>query len=288
MADIKGLMVATPTPFRADGSVDFDWIGRHLAFLRERGADGVVVCGTNGEGQSMSLEERKAVFEVVAASRGSLSFVAGTGCAALPETIELTQAARRARADAVMIIPPFLFKRVSADGLYNYYASILRAVDIPVFLYNIPQVSAIEISDGLVERLLEFPNLIGIKDSAGDADRTRRYCENFPTLDVFYGDDALIRPLSDVAKGGISGIANCLPELVSEAMRACAAGDGAAEQERVNTVARIFERYPVFAANKVVLSLRGFELTHVRPPLVDLSDEQRSSLERDLRSEGLL
>lgn len=289
VAQVKGLLVAIPTPFDENDQIDFDYVARHLGFLRERGADGVVVSGTNGEAASMSLEERKRIIEVVAQHKGSLAAVAGTGCSSLVETIELTRAAEDSGADAAMVVPPFFFRNATVDGLYDYYAAVLGSTALPVYLYNIPALSGIEIREELVIRLLGFANLAGIKDSGGDAARTRRYIEAFPSLDIFYGADRIIEAMAGSgARGSISGIANCFPELISEAMTRCEAGTGTTLQERVNGLTYILDRYPLFAANKFVLSLRGFAYTRVRPPLVDLSHEQQERMERELRSEGYL
>jgi len=289
MLDISGLIVATPTPFNDDGKIDFDYVVRHLDFLRERGVDGVVPSGTNGEGASMSLNERKDLASIVAKNKGNLKVVAGTGCASLPDTIELTKAAQQAGADAALVVPPFFFKTNYPDGLYNYYVAVLSATDLPIFLYNIPQFSAVEITDELVGRLSEFPNLAGVKDSAGNPDRTRRYIDRFSNLAIFYGADRVIEAMAGSgARGNVSGLANAFPELISSAMNFREKRQGSAMQAKVNALADIFDKYPLFAANKYALELRGFPSVHVRPPLLDLTNEQKMQLEKELNAIELI
>ena len=289
MTEVKGLIVAIPTPFDSESAIDFDYVAKHLDFIGKRGANGAVPCGTNGEGSSMTMQERKEMFRVAVENKGDLAVVAGTGCPSLQETIELTKAAEKVGADAALVVPPYFFKNPSVDGLYNYYAAVLKSTDLPIFLYNIPSCSAIEIQDELVERLLEFPNLIGVKDSAGDAERTLRYIKKFPGLRIFYGADRIIEAMAGSGiYGSVSGVANAFPELISEAMKMCEMGQGSEMQARVTRLTYIYDKYPLFAANKTTLKLRGFPYTHVRPPLVDLTPEQEKALAEELRGEDLI
>ncbi len=106
------LFVASLTPFTSPtGGVDHEWIPRHLRWLESHGVDGVVPCGTTGEGPSLSVAERQAVIDTVLAHRGGLRVIPGTGCAALPDTIALTSYAIERGADAALVLPPFYFKK---------------------------------------------------------------------------------------------------------------------------------------------------------------------------------
>lgn len=141
MSEIKGVIVATVTPFTEGGrEVDLDWIPTHLEYLRKNGADAVLITGTNGEGPSLSLAERRSIIDTVLANRGGLGVMVDTGCSALPDTIEISQYALDQGADAVLIVPPFYFKGLSDEGLIEYYGAIFDALpsDGKVTLYNIP------------------------------------------------------------------------------------------------------------------------------------------------------
>jgi len=284
-----GLVTAVLTPFDSGGRIDFDYIARHLEFLCNRGVNGVVVSGTNGESPSMSFSERKELLRFAVENKQGLHVIAGTGCPSLPETIELTRAAQAAGADAALVVPPFFFKDVSVDGLARYYAGLLAAVDLPVILYNIPSCSGVPIIDKLVQRLLGISGFAGIKDTSGDPQRTESFCASFPELVVYNGTDSLINAtINSGVKGTISGIANAFPELISNTIKECAAGGGAELQERVNALGDIYFHYPLFATNKYALHLQGFPLSHVRPPLVDLSPDQMRSFEAALRQQELI
>src|SRR5438128_869657 len=117
MAELKGVLTAIVTPFAKSGELNLTALPPFLEFQRSAGIDGVVVCGTNGEGVSMSVAERKRVLEAVMGLKGSFSVVAGTGAANLPDAIELTRHAGAVGADAVLVLPPFYFKNPSAAGV---------------------------------------------------------------------------------------------------------------------------------------------------------------------------
>ncbi len=108
VAEIGGVIVPTVTPFTEGGErVDLGWIPRHLDYLHRNGADAVLITGTNGEGPSLSLRERKAITDTVLAHRSGLGVMVGTGCSALPDTIELSRYALEQGVDAVLVVPPF-------------------------------------------------------------------------------------------------------------------------------------------------------------------------------------
>jgi 4-hydroxy-tetrahydrodipicolinate synthase len=267
------------TPFSEGGTgIRLDFIPQHLAYLEHRGADGVLALGTNGEGVSMSLEERRDIIDAVLTHRGRLSAFFATGCAALPDTVELSRYAIERGADAVMIVPPFFFKDVSGEGLAAYYAAVLEALppERKVILYNILDASGAEISDALIDALLERApgRLLGVKDTSGDVERTRAYVERYPQLVVYNGSDANLAAALDAGVAGIiSATANVFPDLVAQVIAAHESrGDVAGAQAQLSRVREIIERFPSHSAIKHMLEeIAGLPLTYVRPPLRDLT-----------------
>jgi 4-hydroxy-tetrahydrodipicolinate synthase len=287
-ANLPRVIPAAVTPLTEGGrELMLDFVPQHLSYLEHRNADGVLTLGTNGEGPSLSLSERKQLIDAVITHRGRLRVFAGTGCAALPETIELSRYAIERGADAVMIVPPFYFKDVPAEGLLSYYAQVLEALpaERKVILYNIPGVSGVEITDDLVDALLErnAERVLGIKDTSGDAARTLRYVERYPQLAVYNGSDGTLSQVvgSNIA-GAISGSANVFPDLIAWVLRAHeTGGDVAAAQADVDRVLALIAPYPSHAAIKRLLHLvAGLPLTYVRPPLRELTDDEAAALER--------
>ena len=188
---LRGLLTAILTPFDAQGNLALEHFPALLDFQRKAGVDGVIVCGTNGEGTSLSTSERKQALETVLARGEGLTVIAGTGATSITDAVELTRHAADAGADAVLVLPPFFFKNPDARGVADYFLQVMDAADIPVLLYNIPQHSAVPITDAVLERLIKQPNLAGIKDSAGVWEDTLHYITAYPQLRIFAGSDRL-------------------------------------------------------------------------------------------------
>lgn len=296
MVKIEGTIPAIVTPFTMGGAeVDLDWMPQHLDFLRRRGADGVLVLGTNGEAPSLSMGEKRAVIDAAAAHRGGLSFVVGTGCAALPETIELSRYALERGADALLIVPPFFFKDLSPRGLGRYYEAVFAALppEGRVILYNIPAMSGVEIGDELVDALLAaFPDqLLGIKDTSGQIKQTEHYIRRYPGLCIFSGSDSLVGAGYQAGtKGAISAVANACPDLVAGVRQAYLEGGDVAEaQRRLGVVRGMLRRYPQRGAVKHLVHLvAGLAETWVRPPLIDLTPQEKESLRQEAAGLGLV
>lgn len=288
MSDLPRIVPAAVTPFSEGGErLLLEWIPQHLNYLERRGADGVLALGTNGEGPSLTIRERKDVIDTVLAHRGRLGAFIGTGCASLPDTIELSRYAIEHGADAALVVPPFYFKQIDPQGLIAYYGTLLDALSPvrKVILYNIPDVSGVEISDELVDALVERhpARLLGIKDTSGSVERTRRYVERYPQLAVYSGGDrGLAGALQAGAHGAISGAANVLPDRFAAVVHAHAAGeDLEALQAAVDSIHEAIGGLPSHSAIKHLLHLvAGLPLTYVRPPLRDLTPDEVDVLSR--------
>ncbi len=290
MGKLKGAMTAIVTPFDEAGVLNLGPLEPFLDFQRAAGIDGVVVCGTNGEAVSLTVAERKRYLEAVVERRGSFTVIAGTGAANLPDTIELTIHAGACGADAVLVLPPFFYKNPSAQGVADFFRRVLDASDIPVLLYSIPQQTAVPITDEILALLQGHPRLAGLKDSAGQWERTNALVTGRRDLSILVGSDELLgRALPAGAPGCISGTANSFPELVVEIVRAAErGGDVAAAQARLDAAKSIVLQYPLIGGNKSVLANRGIPRMYVRPPLVNLTESQERELMARLRGEGLL
>lgn len=288
MPNIHGALTATITPFDEDGEIDLNYVTKHLRFQDRSGIHGVVPSGSNGEGPSLSLEERKRLIEHVVANKGKLKVIPGTGCAALPETIELTRFAASAGADAALLMPPFYFKEVRPRGLVEYFRRVLDSASIPMLLYNIPALAGLPIDDELLDALGEHPNLYGVKDSSGEPDRPGEYVRSFPKLTILVGSDHLAeRALQAGAAGSISGLANVFPEPMVELYARFRRGEDTSRlQQKINRYKQIFKKYPARGGSKYTLTLRGFPMTFARPPSVDLTEEEQKALRRELEAEG--
>ncbi len=287
------LFTAILTPFNAQGALELEKIPALFDFQRSAGIDGVVVCGTNGEGTSLSVAERKQVMESAQQHRGSLRIIAGTGAGNLTDTIDLTRHAAEHGAESALVLPPFFFKSPAAQGVANFFRAVLDSSSIPILLYSIPYFTGVPITNEILDLLIDHPNLIGIKDSAGDLNRTQELISRYPHLKVYAGSDYIIGPaLKYGAFGCISGGANAFPELLNDVRNTCklnrSESEQAESQRKLTGMTDICASYPLIATNKTIAALRGVCRISVRPPLIDLTEQEEAQLHRELCSSGYL
>ena len=287
-----GVLTAILTPFDLDGRLMLPWLPSLLDFQRDAGIDGVVVCGTNGEGTSLSVEERKRSIEVVLKHRGDLQVIAGTGATSVTDALDLTRHAADLGVDAALLLPPFFFKNPPISGLADYFLAILDAVEIPILLYNIPQMTSVPITDALLERLAAHPQLAGVKDSAGDWPRTLELIEKYPHLQIFAGSDYLAgQSFGAGGAGCISGGANPFPEIVVAVRDAYDTGDADTvdrAQARLDEMLDVLVRYPFVGASKSILARRGLPRMGVRPSLVNLNADEEAAMLAEFEAAGFL
>ncbi|MBI2305476.1 MAG: dihydrodipicolinate synthase family protein [Chloroflexi bacterium] len=287
---LRGVFPAIVTPFLPRGAgVDVAWIPGHVEYLRRGGVDGLLALGTTGEGPSLSMAERWAIIDTIMACAQGLTVLVGTGCPALPDTIDISRYAWEKGASALLVVPPYYYK--SPPGLYQYYHALLQALpsEAQVLLYNIPSHSGVEIEDKLIDALrVAHPlQLAGVKDTSGQIEKTRHYIQRHPSLATFVGSDELASAaLCSGAVGVISALANLFPGLVAAVYRAHqSGGNTAAAQERLSRARAILAPYPLYSALKWGLVWQaGLPLSHVRPPLSSLTPQQVESLEQEIRA----
>ncbi|GIV98689.1 dihydrodipicolinate synthase family protein [Roseiflexus sp.] len=280
------LFVASVTPFTSpSGAVDHDFIIRHLRWLEAQGVDGVVPCGTTGEGQSLSVAERMAIFDTVMHHRGGLRVFAGTGCAALSDTIILTRYAFERGAEAALVLPPFYFKNLSDAGLLGYYRALCDALPsgARLILYHIPPMSQIPVTPAVIEGLYQsHPHMVyGVKDSSGDPAYLAMLTQRFPTLRVYVGSAALLaQALRDGATGGIFALSNVFPREMRAVMTAhLTGGDVETAQRLVTALSQALKPYGNPPAIKALLArLTDLPRASSRFPLVDLTPDEAETL----------
>lgn len=294
---LDGLMAAQVTPFTASGrDVDVDWIGAHVDWLRRMGITGILTLGTNGEGPSVGLDERRRVVQAVKeASRGvggGLVVVAGATCPSLPDTIRAANDALDAGADAVALLPPYFFKNVDSRGMIDWFSAVIESLpdEGRALLYHIPAQAGISIGEDVLAAVLQrHPDqLIGIKDSGGDAEQTRRYMAQVPAdgpgseFRVMAGSDAAHAALYQAGcVGGVSGMANAVPALVKTIQFAHReGGEPQRPQDQLNELHAILDQFPRVGAMKQLIQITsGLPLTHTRPPYRDLEPAEVKALE---------
>lgn len=286
----EGVFAPIPTPFsQKDKAINFDFIERHLNFLADRNVNGIVVLGTNGEFPSLSIEERKNIIAWIMKFRGGMKVIVQAGSSSFVETVGLCDYAKEMGADGLLISCPFYFKNISDSALIDYFREILIRVHHPIFLYNMPQNTHVTITRHAIEALLPFRHLLGLKDSSGAWEETKSYIESFRSLHVFVGNDSMVTPgLAIGAGGSITAAANAVPELL---VAIYASRNNPQQQQslqqKLTEYRKLLQKYPIHAATKYLLHLRGFEESAVRAPLQNLTESQKREFERDLEKLGI-
>jgi len=288
-----GSLTALVTPMREDGSIDEAAFARLIDWQIAEGTQGIVPVGTTGESPTLSHEEHKRVVELaIAAARGRIPVIAGAGSNSTAEAIGLAQHAKGAGADAVLVVTPY-YNKPTQEGLFRHYTAIADAAEIPVFIYNIPGRSVIDMSVETMARLAAHKNIIGVKDATANLSRpqhTTRACgEDFIQLS---GEDHTALPyLAAGGHGCISVTANVAPRLCAELHAAWAKGDvdGAmAIQARLLPLhdAMFVESNP--GPVKYAASLLGFGTNTVRLPLAPVSEATAARVKAAMVEVGLL
>ena len=286
---IKGLIAPILSPF--DNKLDFNQeLYNQLAKkLLETGCSGLAPFGTTGEALSVSNSERKSALEgLVKFGIDPLKLIPGTGLCNLPDTIDLCRHALDLGCKGVMTLPPFYFKGMSDDGLYDYYVKLIEGINdtnLKIYLYHIPQVSGVGLSIDLVRNLhTEFPdNVIGIKDSSGDWENTKALL-GIKGLIVYPGSELpVIDAIRLGAPGCISATANLNGTDISEVIDFCHVGkweEAEAKHGKVRAVRLMFQDYAPIPAQKALLAKAtgDSEWENLRPPMQPMATDKLDAL----------
>ena len=293
LKELKGSIVALVTPFAEDGSVDFDEMGRLIDFHLENGTDAILVLGTTGESSTMTHEEDDAVCEfAVKRVDGRVPVIAGSGSNCTQTMVEKSLRYQELGADGLLVITPY-YNKANEEGMYQHFKTVLDAVDIPCILYNVPGRTGCSISEGVVARLADHPNALGIKEASGSiayASRIARYLSD--DFLMFSGNDDMVVPLMSLgARGVISVWANVAPKTVHDMVIDWLEGRHEAalkvQLDNLDLVAALFcevNPIPVKAAVEQI----GFAPAYYRLPLAPMAPANLERLKGAMKERGLL
>ena len=293
MERFHGAITALVTPF-VDGKLDEQGLVDLIEYQIENGIHGIVPCGTTGESATLDFDEHKRVIDLtVKTVAGRVPVIAGTGANSTSEAIELTESAKDSGADAVLSVAPY-YNKPSQEGLYQHFKAITDAVDIPMFLYNVPGRTVIHIQPQTVARLAEIPQVIGIKEACGSLEQISdviRFCpEDFILVS---GDDFTSMPTVFVGgKGVISVVSNVDPGGMARIMEAALRGDVEAankEHYRLFALMKLMFMYPSPAAPKKALQMLGrMKDSNPRLPMTDADEATTAALKQELQNLGMI
>jgi 4-hydroxy-tetrahydrodipicolinate synthase len=288
---LKGVYTALATPFK-DGTVDEHALRRLVERQIEGAVDGLVPVGTTGESPTLSHKEHIGVVRVcVAAAAGRVPILAGTGSNSTQEAIELSEAARDAGADGLLVVSPY-YNRPTQRGLLLHYQAIMSRVDLPLVLYNIPSRTGTKVEPETMGELAKSERFVGDKEAAGSTDDVSRILAACgPDFTVMSGDDSMTLPFMSVgARGVISVASNIVPKEMGAMVRAFAAGK---TQEALSWHRRLFplcrtlfiETNPIPV--KTAMGMLGLCSADLRLPLAPMEESNVSRLKSALREFGL-
>jgi 4-hydroxy-tetrahydrodipicolinate synthase len=289
----KGSLVALITPMRADGAVDEAALERFVDWQIREGTHGLVPVGTTGESPTLTHEEHRRVVEVtIAVASGRVPVIAGAGSNSTAEAIDLARHARRARADAALVVTPY-YNKPTQEGLYLHYKTIADSAGIPIIIYNVPARSVVDMSVDTMARLAKHPNIVGVKDATANLTRplqVRRAC-GVDFCQLSGEDHTAVAHLASGGVGCISVTGNVAPRLLSAMHTAWQRHDVAeaiAIQHRLVPLhdAMFVETNP--GPVKYAAHLLGFGAADCRLPLAPVGEATRAQVRAAMVEVGLL
>jgi 4-hydroxy-tetrahydrodipicolinate synthase len=291
----KGSIPALLTPFKDDGSVDYDAFAAHVEWQLAEGSTGLVPVGTTGESPTLSHEEHKRVVEVcVQTANKRVPVIAGAGSNNTVEAIELARHAEKVGADALLVVTPY-YNKPTQKGLLAHFSAIAEAVSLPIIIYNIPPRSVIDMTPDTMGKLAHgHKNIVGVKDATGKIERVSEQRITCGTDFIqLSGEDA--SALGFNAHGGVGCIsvtANVAPRLCAEFQAATLAGDYAkalSYQDRLMPLHKAIFMEPGVIGSKYALNKLGRMSRTVRSPLTrDLDAPTETAIDAALKHAGLL
>ena len=270
----KGLGVALVTPFKADGSVDYDALRRLLDYQLFNGVDFLCVLGTTAETPCLSAEEKVKVKNIVVEKvQGRVPILLGCGGNNTAAVVESLKNDDFTGVDGILSVCPY-YNKPSQEGLYQHFKAIANATDLPVVLYNVPGRVGVNMTAETTLRLAnDCPNIVAIKEASGNFAQIDDIIKNKPShFDVISGDDGITFPLITLgAVGVISVIGNALPKEFSRMVRLALNGDYKNALEIHHKFTELFGLLFVDgnpAGVKAMLNIMGLIENQLRLPLV--------------------
>ncbi|HEX7623715.1 MAG TPA: 4-hydroxy-tetrahydrodipicolinate synthase [Anaeromyxobacteraceae bacterium] len=289
----QGSLVAIVTPMK-DGGVDLRALRELTEWQLAEGTDGIVPCGTTGEGVTLTAQERSEVVRaVVETVRGRAAVIAGAGSNATHECIESVKRVKELGADAALVVTPY-YNKPTQEGLYRHYLAIQEATRFPIVAYNVPSRTAGDLLPETVARLAKAGAIVGLKEATANMDRQVQLVEKVGKDAIAWlsGDDFTVLPY--IACGGhgvISVVTNIAPRAMKDLVSAALRGDYARALERQVALAEL-NRAMFIETNpgpvKAAVALMGRAGPDLRLPLAPVSDANLAKIREAMVRFGLV
>lgn len=287
----EGMASAIITPLNEKG-IDYELFAKLIEWQIAEGIDGLVVCGTTGEGSTLSDEEHKSAIEfMVKQVAGRVPVIAGTGSNDTAYAVELTKHACQMGVDGVLTVTPY-YNKATQKGLIKSFTAIADASTVPVILYNVPSRTGVNIAPKTVLELSKHPNINAVKEASGDISQIAEIAHLCgDNINIYSGNDDQVVPIMSLGgKGCISVLSNLLPKETSEMCRLFREGDVKAAAQLqlkyiplINALFSEVNPIPVKAA----MAKMGFCEDYLRLPLTPMEDAARENLYAQMKNAGI-
>ena len=285
----EGAATALVTPLTREG-IDYNAFGKLIDWQIESGIDALVVCGTTGEGSTLTDEEhREAIRFAVERANKRVPIIAGTGSNDTDYAIDLTRFAYDVGADASLVVTPY-YNKATQKGLVTMFTAIADAADLPMILYNVPSRTGVAIEPSTYLALSDHPNIVAIKEANGNISKIVETASLVgDKLDIYSGNDDQIVPVMSVGgKGVISVLSNLLPRQTSEMCHAFMKGDIKRsldmQLQYLPLINALVNPIPVKAA----MAAMGYCEDYLRLPLTPMEDAHRQTLLSCMKAQNLI
>ena len=287
---VQGIITPILTPMYEDESINFDELRNQVERLIRAGVSGLFCFGTNGESYIISEEEKYAVLKVVIEqTAGRVPVYAGTGCPGTKDTIRMSLKAKELGADVLSIICPY-FAAANQQEIYNHYAAVAQAVDLPIVVYNIPARTGNAEAPATIGKLAHtFKNIVGVKDSSGNFLNMQQYIEETRDLEdfsVLSGNDALIFDnLVNGGAGAIAGCSNIYPKTICSIVSLYREGKLQEALEVQRSLVSLRDTFKYGNPNtmiKYATKLMGYPVGDCRSPFNSISGDGKEALKKVL------
>lgn len=288
-----GAAVAIITPFNADGSVNYEELGRIIDDQIANSTDAIVICGTTGEASTMTDEEHiECIKYAVKHTDGRVPVIAGTGSNDTKYAVELSKEAESAGADALLLVTPY-YNKTTQRGLVAHFTAVADAVNIPIILYNVPGRTGMNMDVATVKELAKHKNIAAIKEASGNISYAAKLiAECGDIIDVYSGNDDMIVPIMSLGgKGVISVLSHVIPKETHMMVQYCLENNFAEatklQIEYLDLANDLFlEVNPIPV--KEAMNMVGWNAGPCRLPLVEMTDDHKAKLRATLEKHNLI
>lgn len=288
-----GAGVAIVTPFNADGSVNFDALGKLIEDQIANDTDAIIICGTTGEASTLTDDEQiETIKFTVDKVNKRIPVIAGAGSNDTRHGIELCKRCEQVGADGLLIVTPY-YNKTTQKGLVKYYSDMAGATDLPVIMYSVAGRTGLNIAPSTVETLSKIDNIVAIKEASGNISQVAEIAHRTQgNIDIYSGNDDQIVPLLSLGgKGVISVLSNIAPKYTHDMVMSYLEGDNEkATKMQLNCLgvvkALFCEVNPIPV--KAALNMMGYNVGGYRAPLVEMDEENRLILEKAMKEFGIL